>query len=430
MKDYATVSVRQYSPDSHEGNFRQKFMYGELDYYLRCSDLSAVIEYTQIHYLLAQHPATVREGLLTVDGEVWSDSPTNQPGLDDSLRYSYGRFGTRYGRLDRYSGAVIRTTDFSVTNDGYTSLIDFSGSGYIYRLAHDGSGWVVLEKLSVPSNDVYLYTYNIFSSATPPMFSYKNAVNTDVSIRLSNFINIIDQESFTLTLDGVSKPVAVVPFTGGLGGVDVTWSNDFEFNYNSQVNVVWTFTDDAVPANSFNIAYWFRTVKDYIGPRISNMSPDDDSVDVSVSKCIRFDIRDYEVGINLDTFELYVNNVHVVNESITFTELSTGDGYSVYYCPTEPFLYGDEVPVSVYVEDLSDESNYLFHVYSFSTKSSNAPRFIDSEPMACRKYKPITVDVEVDIVDGGHGLDGDSIVLHVDDEAVVFRKLPIIYRED
>ena len=430
MKGYATVNVRQYSPDSRVGNFRQQFMYGQLDYYLRCSDLSEDTVYTQIHYPLAQHPSTIRDGAVTTDPDTWSDSQVSQPSLDDGLRYSYGRFGTRYGQLDSHSGAIIRTTDLSVSNDGYTRAINFSGAGDIYRLGHDSTGWVSLEKLSVPSNDVYVYTYNIFSSASPPMFSYKNSVNTDVSIRLANFINSIDQSSLALTLDGVSKSVSVVPFIGGLGGVDVTWTNDTEFDYNAQVNVVWTFTDDAVPSNPFTISYWFRAVKDYIGPRISGLAPADNAVDISVSTCVQFDVRDYEVGVNLDTFELYINNIHIVNDDITFTELSTGDGYRVYYCPSDSFLYGDEIPVSVYVEDSSEEKNYLFHVYSFITESSLAPVFLDSEPAACRKYKPITVDVEADIVDGGHGLDGNSIILHVDDEAVVFRKLPIIYRED
>ena len=430
MKDYATVSVRQYLPDSNYSNLRQEFIRGKIDYYLRCSELSKISEYIQTHYTLAQNPSSIRDGLLTADGDAWSDSPINQPSLDDALRYSYGRFGTRYGRLDNYHGAVIRTESFTVSNDGYIREKIFTGTGDINYLESDTTGWVSIYKLELPSNDVYVYTYNIFSFASPSMFSYKNSVNTDVSIRLANFINSIDQSSLALTLNGESKTVSVVPFIGGLGGVDVTWSNDIDFDYNSQIDVVWTFTDDAVPANQFTISYWFRTVKDYIGPRISGLSPADNASDILVSTCVQFDIRDYEVGINLDTFELYINNIHIINDDITFSELSTGDGYRVYYCPAENFLYGDEIPVSIYVEDSSDEANYLFHVYSFTTENSLAPIFLDSEPMACRKYKPINVDVEVDIVDGGHGLDENSIILHVDDEAIVFRRLPIIYRED
>lgn len=430
MKGYAVVYVRQYGPDSREGGLRQKSLSYDLDYYLRNSDLSKYVEYNQTHYPLAQSPSTIREGVLTDDGEDWSDSPTNQPDLDDSLRYSYGRFGTRYGKLDSYSGAIIRTQSFLVDNEGASRSKGFYGTGDLYRLNNDTSGWFQLQKFGLPSNYEYVYTYDIFSYSSPVMFSYKNPVNTDVSIRLSNFINSVDAGSVQLFLGGEEKNLTTSTFTGGLGGVDAIWSNDENFDYNEQIDVLWTFTDDAVPANSFEISYWFRTVNDYIGPRISNLSPEDDSIDISVSSCVQFDIRDYEKGINLDTLEIYVNNVLALDTYITTTELSTGDGYRVIYCPPEDFLYGDEVPVSIYVEDNSDEVNYLFHVYSFTTEESSPPEVISTEPVACRKYKSISVNVEADIVDGGHGLDGDTIILHVDNEVVVFRKLPIIYRED
>lgn len=430
MKDYAVVYVRQYAPDSREGSLRQEVLFSDLDYYLRSQNFSESGEYNQIFFRLAQNPSTIRDGLLTDDGEAWSDSPTNQPSLDDGLRYSYGRFGTRYGRLDSYSGLVVRTTDFSTYNEGGVRFKGFNGSGDVYYLESDTSGLVQVQETTVPSNFEYVYTYNIFSSASPPMFSYKNPVSTNVSIRLANFINNIDQSSLGLTLDGESKSVTVTPFSGGLGGVDVVWTNDQYFNYDQQVEVVWTFTDDAVPANSFEISYWFRTVQDYVGPRISGLSPADDDTDVSVTVCVQFDLRDYESNLNIDTLELYINNKHIQNSELTLTELSMGDGYRAYYCPPEPFLYGDEVPVSVYVEDSSEEQNYLFYVYSFVTESSLSPTVVSTEPMACRKYKPIDADVEADLVDGGHGLDGNSIILHVDDEAVLFRKLPIIYRED
>ena len=432
MKDYATVSVRQYLPEERSGDLRQQFLSEETESQLRCDDLSESTEYNQIHYPLVQHPTTIREGVSTGDGEKWSDSPTNQPGLPDSERYSYGRFGVnvRYGKLDEYSGVIIRTRNFLVSNDGYTRADIFFGEKKIYSLDYDSTGWSTIKKLAIPSNYVYIYTYNIFSYASPSMFSYKNPISTNVSIRLANFINNIDSTSIVLTLDGEDKTVSVVPFIGGLGGVDATWTNDSYFGYNEQVNVVWTFTDDAVPANLFSISYWFRTVKDHIGPRISSISPADNETGVSIDSCIQFNVRDFEVGVDLDSFELYINNIRVVNSDITFKELSTGDGYSVYFCPPENFLYGDEIPVSVYVEDSSDESNYLFHVYSFTTEYSLAPVFLESNPTACRKYKPIDIDVEVDVVDGGHGFNSDSIILHVDDEAVIFRKLPIIYRED
>jgi hypothetical protein len=268
--------------------------------------------------------------------------------------------------------------------------------------------------------------------ASPEPFSYRNPVDVDVSIRLSNYVNPLNSGTVTLYLEGEEKQnLTITPFYAGLGGFDALWTNNKEFDYDTQIDVEWRVFDEASPANEFVMRYWFKTVPDLTGPRISSMSPADNATGVSVDSCVQFVIRDYEETVNIDTLELYVNNQLAESPELVVTPVSTSDGYTVRYCPEKDFLYGDEVPVSVYVEDTSVSSNYLFHTYSFTTETSSAPRVVNTDPTACRKYKPTTQDVEVDIVDGGHGLDEDSVLFSVDDRVVPNpRKLPIIYRED
>lgn len=363
----------------------------------------------------------------------WSDSPTNAPSLSDTKRYGYGRFGTRYGKLDNFVGVVIHNSDFSKEGEYLVQNHSFSGSQKIYHLDNELSSDLGMYHFATPEGEVAINQYIFALLASPVPFSYKNPVDTNVSIRLSNYTYPLDSTTLELYLDGEKKETSSTPFYGGLGGFDFIWYNDENFEYNTQVNVEWRIYDTASTPNLLVFKYWFRTIPDLIGPRISSFSPEDDEVGVSVDTCVSFRLRDYESGVNLNSIELYVNNqlVDINGPYVSVSILSTLDGYEIIYCPPKNFLYGDEIPVSLYVEDSADEPNYLFYTYSFTTEESAAPRVVGANPHACRKYKPITVDVEVDIVDGGAGLDDASILFSVDDEAVNNpRKLPIIYREE
>lgn len=370
----------------------------------------------------------------TENADDWVDGPVLSPSLSNRLRFGYGRYGvSRYGNNDRYAGTMISTVDPAVYGEYVGQDIEFNNSMCIQdRNVSDISSDFLMEETEQVTGDVTVYQYDFIMSASPVPFSYRNPVDSDVSIRLSNYIYPLSSGTVTLFLDDArEEPLEVVPFYVGLGGFDATWYNDREFGYDTQVNVEWRVFDTVSPTpNEIVINYWFRTVTDTIGPRVVDMSPEDNEVDVSVDTCVLFTLRDYETGVNVDTLELYVNNRLVPLSDLTITVASTEDGYVFRYCPETPFMYGDEIPVSIYVEDLADMPNEVFHVYSFTTEHSNPPVVLGSEPMPCRKYKPITTDVEVDIVDGGHGLDEDTIVFGVDDDVVQYRKLPIIYRED
>jgi hypothetical protein len=186
--------------------------------------------------------------------------------------------------------------------------------------------------------------------------------------------------------------------------------------------------DTAVPPNQITIKYWFRTLKDLVGPRISNVYPVDNTVDVDVDTCISFDILDFEMGVNINSLELYINNVEIPQASMTIDELNKG--YSISYCTTTSYLYGDVIPVSVYVEDSSPDKNSLFHVFSFTTKESDKPLFIDSTPREFSDNVTIETDVGVVVSDGGSGINPDSTFIEIDgvkqEEAT---RLPIIYRQ-
>lgn len=369
----------------------------------------------------------------TLEPDMWTDSPALAPTLSDRFRYAYGRYsgGIRYGKLDRYSGVIISSQDFSISGDFSNNEIVFGGVGSVQdRQVNNVSSTLLMEEPLPASGDVTVYQYDFIVSASPVPFSYRNPVDTDISIRLSNYVYPLSSGTVSLYVDGTeNEPLVVTPFYSGLGGFDAVWENVSVFEYDQQVNVEWHVYDTAPTPNEIIFRYWFKTVPDTIGPRISNVSPADNATDVAVDECISFTIRDYETGVNMDTLEFYVNNRLVGADKLTISELSSEDGYSITYCPEENFLYGDEIAVSVYVEDISDNKNYLFYVYSFTTIESKAPVVVSSIPRPCREYIKTDATVEVDIVDGGNGLDSESISIDVDDNPANNRKTPIIYRD-
>ena len=420
--------------NSYTFNHLPKFITGEKNMLHDVADYD--FDYMVYHLSVVQNP-TPRAGAsssyyVTEDPETWSDSPTINPTLDDNLRYSYGRGDGRLGKLDDYVGVVIHNSDFSDSGDYIVQNHTYSNYVSMSHLDNSLSVQHLMQNHSTPTGDVTVKQYDLILLASPEPFSYRNPVDSNVSIRLGNYINPLNSGTLTLYLGGeIKEDVSIDPFYAGLGGFDATWVNDREFEYNSQVDVEWHVFDVDSPANEFVIKYWFRTVPDVVGPRVSSLVPADNSTGTSVDTCIQFIIRDYECGVNIDTLELYVNNQEAVDSGLTISELPSLDGYSIRYCPTESFLYGDEVPVSIYVEDMADQPNYLFYTYSFTTELSSAPKIVGMDPVPCRKYKSITENVEVDLVDGGHGLNDGSIMFSVDDKVVINpRKLPIIYRED
>jgi len=433
MATSSIVRITQFLPGGAETNMQDNVAGTVCDMYIKDSTGANDSDYNLVHLQAISNPAPVsREGYITTDPDAeWSDSPDNNPGLNDRYRFGYGRFGTRYHNLDNVSGVMIHDRDFSVDGDISAYDVLFAGDGEVRDMPEEVSGSMGVQDHERKIGDVTINQYDFIVSASPIPFSYKNPVDSDVWIKLSNYVYPLASGTTTLLLDTEGRtPLNIVPFYTGLGGFTAKWNNDREFDYDAQVNVEWGVFDEDSPANQITFNYWFRTVKDFTGPRISNESPADNESGVLVDGCVVFDIRDYETSVNIDSLELYVNNIFIEHTDLTITEVDTSDGYSIRYCPSKPFLYGDDIAVSIYVEDLATEPNYVFHVYSFTTELSLPPVVVDNDPKACRKYKPITQDVSVDVVDGGHGLDKESIDMGVADETENPRLNPIIYRED
>lgn len=455
----AVIQIEQYDSVSFDGTVSDRVYQASSDGNVRDSFSSIDAETVFTHLPHVSQPASRGSsvgGWGTEDEDDWSDSPVNAPELLYRHRFAYGRdraeafstgytpdlinnppdAGARWGDLDDNSAVIMYERDFPVTADGWVRQFTVEDSGDIRNSVFHNEVDFNMVHLGETSSDYTLTLFPFVLVAVPAAFSIKNPIDTDVFIRLSNYAHTIASGTITMTLNSITaQPLVVDEFFGGLGGYDVTWNNAFNFDYDSVVSVIVEFLDTDVPANKITIDYPFYTVKDLAPPRIINIVPLDGTEDVTPLGTVQFELVDYESGVNIETLKLYVNNILII-DSVHGTIISTaredGLGYTVSYMAFESWLYGDEIPVAIFVKDTSPSTNELFHSYSFKVLESTSPRMININPVACDGDVPTGTAVSVDVVDGGHGIDKDSVSVSVDDieRSGDVTVIPIVHRDE
>jgi len=453
------VKILQFDIDDGEGSVRD--IPGAVTNDGHIQDFAAAVSSsTSMLHLPAVSNPTARDtplGWGTDDMEDWSDSPTNQPALLYRYRFGWGRdeqevfaqpgrglgalspgaAGQRWGNMDDLSGLLLYNEVFSSSNDGHIDEFVVAGTGKIRQTVISlSSDFSSVRQLGVVSDETTIEQFPYLVVAEPEPNSVKNPVTTDVYIRLANFTFPIASGTITLYLDEAIQPVLdVQEFFGGLGGFDTTWSNSFSFDYDTRVDVRWEFDDTDVPANKLVIRYPFYTVQDLAPPRITNVIPPDETLDFPIQGALQFDIEDFENDVDIDSLVLYVNNIRVVdgeNGVLTTTRLGSNRGYTVRFVPSSPWLYGDLIPVAIFVKDTSPNQNELFFTYSFTTEESISPRLLNLDPLSCTVGVPTGTHVSADVVDGGHGLDKDSITFTLEEveRGGSILLIPIVHRDE
>lgn len=462
MSVTANIKITQFEAEDTEATIRESVFTALGTAVASETPLSLSSWSNQTHQPAVQQPAasSVPGGwqTRTPEDQYWSDSPIHQPLLLYKRRYAFGRdikeifvqpavpgqaaqiavngSGDRWGNLDANSGVLQYDRLFSL--DSYTSALEFQ----IHNLADirekdfSVNSDSNVKELGPVTGETTIREVDFLLAALPVPNSVKNPVATDISIRLGNFTSVFDEDSFVLYIDGqLQTGLDVDEFFSGLGGFDVTWTNSVLFDYGSQVDVRWEFRDLAFPPNLFVIQYPFYTVPDSAGPRVTNLVPNDEAVNVPISGALQFDLEDFESDVDIDSLLLYVNNIKVVGGetgTLQLTRFQNKKGYTVKYTHNEPFLYGDLIPVAFFVKDTSERGNVTFYTYSFTTLESTPPRLLNLRPLSCTVAVPVGTHVSVDVIDGGHGLNKDSIVFTVEEieRGGQIALIPIVHRDE
>jgi len=416
-------------------------------------DHSSVLLFSHIPHISQPVARSGASGWGTANKNLWADSPTRQPLLLYRYRFAFGRDhkelfntgyggvispggdGARWGNLDNNSGVLIYNRVFSSSSTG--SLRQFRIQAKV-GVRDFGTSLSTVKSVShIPgiSGNTTLEMFPFVVTMFPLPFSQRNPLNSDVFIRISNFAFPIVSGTINLSLnDEPALPLQINEFFGGLGGFDISWDNNRLFDYDETVNVSLEFFDSDVPQNRYLIRYPFYTVTDLAPPRITNLVPDHEAVDVPIQSNIQFDIVDFEQGVDISTLKLFVNNVRIVDGihgQIETFALEDG-GYTVKYSPAESWLYGDLIPVAIFVKDASAAHNERFFTYAFTTIGSLVPRLINLEPRACAVGVPTQTTIQADVIDGGHGFDPESLLFTVEEieRGNTILIIPIVHRDD
>jgi hypothetical protein len=275
--------------------------------------------------------------------------------------------------------------------------------------------------------------------AIPKFYSEKNSIDTTIWIRLRPFAYDLDaaelkfyvKESFYEGITGYRDWTAYCNATafdagGGIFGLDVLCTPPASFHHNAVVYVHIEIYDKAPSPNYIYTDYWFKTIPDYRFPYITNLNPDRDQTNVSVSSNVYFEIKDSGVGVDIDSLELLVNS-RLVSPSI---EKVTDNHYKVTYDPTTDFYYDKAITVSVKVSDSSENENTLIDSYRFYTAESYEIEIIALDPKVCRRGLPRFSDVSLLVLGQGSGVDLSSlrVQIHQQDVSDKVKILPVIYR--
>lgn len=336
---------------------------------------------------------------------------------------------------------------------------DFKSSNYIDQLDEEIIGNMFIEQLADKSNDfqlsqLYVSRHKSFGhkdtaeldqfrfvdEAIPAFWSEKNPVNTNIYIRLRPFAFSLNQSTLKfkvreLSYAGDTGFIDITSFCnittfdagGGLLGLDVLYNPTSDFHHNAIVYVSIEVYDTAPLPNIILTDYWFKIIPDYKSPYIINEYPSREAYDIPINSNIYFDVIDAGVGVDIDTLELYINNVEV-----NYVVTTISGGYHVNYINTNEFSYGETVEVSVVVEDKSSNRNKLFDAWRFYCINSSGP-WIDEEsfyPEPCSKSVPRKIHgifANVYAVNGT-GIDKDSILVRIGGKTRKVQIIPIIYR--
>jgi len=284
--------------------------------------------------------------------------------------------------------------------------------------------------------------FRFVDDAIPPFWSEKNAVNTNIYIRLRPFAFSLNQSTLKFKVKEVSYAgntgyvdvtsqcsISTFDAGGGLLGLDIIYNPVTDFHHNALIYVFIEVYDTAPTSNIIITDYWFRIIPDYKSPYITNEYPSRDSSNVSIDTIITFDIYDTGVGVDINSLEMYVNNF-IVTPTIT----TISGGYRVEYSPTANFIYNRPVEVLVIVDDLSSNRNKLYDSWRFYCERSIGP-WIDPEsfePENCtegvaRKVARISANV---YAVNGTGIDKDSILVYIGGIERKVKVIPIVYRLD
>jgi hypothetical protein len=262
-----------------------------------------------------------------------------------------------------------------------------------------------LKQVTTQTSTGTLYQVNLIDEIIPFPFSEKNAIDTNIYIRLNDPGFPIDESSIRLYVNHIDVTALSSVGEDALPAqTEIFYDPQDAFDFTQRVYVLLTFYDTAPETpNFYDISYYFDITPDYRAPVLFPIYPAKGEVDVSIDTPISFNIVDYANEVELDSIRLYIDSV--LRSPLEVAKIP--NGYYVYFKPDTSFCYKQDVSVCVTASDI--EGNDMITSYRFYTKPGHPPIITEVSPENCAKLIHRDEPTIFEIYSDGDGVDLNTI---------------------
>lgn len=295
---------------------------------------------------------------------------------------------------------------------------------------------LVVEQIPLTSNTAFIdqdpkleepvtvVQYNFLIFAIPTPYSKKNAVDTDILVRIIGFgASPLNTSTLVFKVNGVdvTSQVVITPFGGG---IQIDYDPAVNFPYSSTVSVFIEIQDTNLPPRTVSTYYTFDTVSDFKVPFLSTVYPPDNSINNLPDTEVFAIIGDLETGIDLTSIEMFIGGKQVN----TVNTLLDGGLVKVSYLTAEPYPYLADITAAIRAKD--QEGNEFVGSWNFKIKPSAGVLFINNSPQECSVLVPVDTDVCIEVFGLEDGVNLNSLSFNVGEKDITYVLKPKVYRKE
>ncbi len=286
-------------------------------------------------------------------------------------------------------------------------------------LSRDTSSGKPMEQVAKKINSIDLTQFDFADLIFPPCNSTKNPVSTNILWRIKDFGFDFDVGTLVFKVNGI--PVQDNPeftVTAITNGLQLDYDPPVDFDFDSDIPIILTISDNAVPPNNFFYRCTWRTVEDSRPPLVDLESPVCGATNVDVRAPVVLTIIDKGQGVDTDTIQLSIEGIPVCS-GVTLDGLTTvsGNGFRLTWDhPEDPFRFDSSVSVSLTATDLSPLKNSTLFVCCFQTKESSIPGYFDFDPFECQSFVDPRTGLTFRVYGDIDGIDISTLEVRIDNK--------------
>lgn len=352
-------------------------------------------------------------------------------------------------------GVVQSGFSLSVVNNSIIDEFGLDFDGYEFTISRDVpftpgkqisveiDGYDAYGNRAIPEN----YYFTVAAHTVSPVVTFSPIDgatglnrNQNITVTITDTLGV-DQYSVDISVNGnqaVSNGLSVAPFDvyrtdivtipGIVDGHSYLIDTELDFDFNETVEILVTASD--LYDNITSATSSFTTLKDNTAPTITNISPRDEQIEVSLAPDIAFTIR-HGYDIAFDETDVVVNGEYALQNglvqsgySLVISRISDGvlgvepgDGYHIYLTRTDGWAYNETVEIVIETCDRG-QGNLATETVTWYTISPEVPVF-EVIPGPGDTDVALDINLEFEAFADGYGIDPDTLNFLIDGNYVI-----------